>query len=114
MIEGDGDAKSRKVKADEIARIIDARKDNARQLRVELGADDIQDEELRELRNLIADNPGPCQTRIQLAVDAEDGYGEATLDLPEGFAVDPTNELLMSIDRLFGRKVVELQSSNRY
>lgn len=110
MIEGDGDAKTRKVNADEIERIIDARQDKVRRLNVDLEAEDIGASKLEELRRLLAEHPGTCRATISLDVDTDDGQGEAILELPDGFAVDPNNQLLMAIDRLFGRKVVDLRS----
>jgi len=113
MVEGDGDAESRKIRADEIERLIDARKESVRRLRLEIGADSVTDGELERLRRLLAEHPGTCRTRIALDISTDVGRGRATLDLPEGFAVDPSNELLTEIERLFGREVVEMQSSGR-
>jgi len=113
MVEGDGDAESRKIRADEIERLIDARKDSVRRMQLEIGADEVTDSELERLRRVLADHPGTCETTIALDISTDVGAGRATLDLPEGFAVDPSNELLMAIERIFGREVVELNTTDR-
>jgi DNA polymerase-3 subunit alpha len=113
MVDGDGDAKSYKLRADEIIRLMDARKQKVKQICIDLDVDEVTDGELHRLKRLFAEHPGHCHTSLEFAVDDEEGAGRATLRLPETYAVEPTNDLLMQIDRIFGREVVSLHSGRR-
>ena len=112
-VEGDRDATRRKIRANEVERLIDARKEKVGRLQIELDVGEVTDGELENLRSLFASHPGTCRTSIAFSIATDEGHGRAVLDLPDGFAVEPSNELLMSIDRLFGRHVVELGRRRR-
>jgi DNA polymerase-3 subunit alpha len=111
MVEGDGDAKSRKVRADEIVRLIEARKDKVNWVNLELQEAEVTNGELDALREVLKGHPGDCRTRIGIEIDTEEGTGQARMALPEDFCVEPSNELLQAIDRVFGRPVVRLGRS---
>ena len=111
MVEGDGDAKSRKVRADEIVRLIDARKDKVNWVNLELREEEVSNGELDALRDVLQRHPGDCRARIGIEIDTDEGAGRARMALPEDFSVEPSNELLQAIDRVFGRPVVELGRS---
>jgi DNA polymerase-3 subunit alpha len=109
MEEGDREATAWKVKADHIETLIDARKRTVNHLYLDVGAEEISNGELDTLKSLFDRNTGDCQTSLLISTDNDDGEGRAHLHLPDEFAVNPTNDLLQSIDRLFGRRVVQFR-----
>jgi len=109
MEEGDGDAVDWKVKADYIEKLIDARERTVNHMYLDVDGEEIGDGELEELESLLARNGGDCRASLMISTENDDGRGQATLQLPDEYAVDPTNELLMAIDRLFGRRVVHFR-----
>jgi DNA polymerase-3 subunit alpha len=111
MVEGDGDAKSRKVRADEIVRLIEARKDKVNWVNLQLQEAEVSNGELDALRDVLEGHPGDCRTRIGIEIDTDEGSGQARMALPEDYCVEPSNELLQAIDRVFGRPVVRLGRS---
>jgi DNA polymerase-3 subunit alpha len=108
--DGDLDGRVGKVRAAEVVRLIDARKRFVRKVRVELEEADITNGQIGELKEIFAAHPGGCSARITLKIPHEYGAGLAELALPQSFNVEPNDELLTQVERLFRKKVVRLGS----
>ena len=108
----DGDMESRvgKVRAAEAIRLADARKRYVRRVNVEFDASELSPPELTRLRDLFRAFPGACKTSLVIKVEHQEGRGKAELQLSEPFWVDPCDELLSQIERIFRRKAVRLSA----
>jgi DNA polymerase-3 subunit alpha len=74
-------------------------------VRVRLPIEGTDKDALRSLRTTLEKHPGACPVALELAAP-----GHFTVRFEEvGLHVDPSDALLASLERLFGRKVCELQ-----
>ena len=101
--EGDADAKSYKIRAEEMKQLAEARREIVRRVRVDIHVDEISNGELAHLRELFARFHGPCRTTLLVNLTNDHGKGRAEIPLPEEFWVEPNDELLMQVERLFRR-----------
>ncbi len=106
--EGDADAKSYKIRADEAILLTDARRERVKKVYVDLMPGDITNGELKRLRSLFREHPGGCKTAIIIKHANNDGEGKALLPLPESCWVDPSDDLLMRVERLFEKRVLRM------
>ena len=104
--EGDADARSFKVRADDMKQLSEARREVVKKLRVEIDVREITNGELRYLREIFSRFRGPCRTSILVNMSNDHGQGRAEIPLPESFWVEPDDELLMQVERLFRRTSV--------
>lgn len=109
--EGDLDGRVGKVRCAEVTRLLDARKRYVRKVTVSVEAAEIHNGELERIQQVLSAHPGSCRTVLVLDVEHDYGRGRAEMALPESFWVDPTDDLLTSLERIFRRKVVRLGSS---
>jgi DNA polymerase-3 subunit alpha len=113
MIEGDGDAKTRKIRADDIYRIDHAQRDKVQHVCIDLSAEDVDADALEELKRVLVEHRGSCQTSLFVSVETPEGSGRATLPLPDDYRVEPSNDLLSAVDQIFGERIVELRQNRR-
>lgn len=78
----------------------------ARYLRLALPLEEVDRRTLTELRVELERHPGSCAVQLRLE-DPEQAYAVELRDL--GLRVEPNDELLSSIERIFGRHIGELR-----
>jgi DNA polymerase-3 subunit alpha len=93
------------ILVDEVRPLSDAVRQATRSMVIHLNAEGTRAEQLRDLKALLADTPGPCPVELMLALPEG---AKAVLAL-EGTRVDPGDKILAGLERLFGETVAELR-----
>ncbi len=106
--EGDAESKSYKIRCDETIQLSVARREKVSRVRVDLDVTDISNGELGRLKHLFSSHRGTCRTAIVVSLSNTHGEGKAVLPLPESYWVEPNDELMMQVERLFRRRVMRL------
>ncbi len=109
--DGDMEARVGKLRANEVTRLLDARKRYVKKVAIEIDVTDVTNGELGRVKKILESNAGDCKTHLTLNVPHDFGQGRTELVLPEHLWVEPTDELLTDLERIFRRKVVKLSSS---
>ena len=104
--EGDADAKTYRVRCDEVKLLAAARREYVKRVMLDIYVDEITNGELANLKSLLRRHPGTCRTHLVVNMRNGVGEGKMLLPLPEPFWVDPEDELLMQVERLFRRPSV--------
>jgi DNA polymerase-3 subunit alpha len=94
------------VLLDEAVPLSDAIRAETRSVAIRLKESVTRPEQLEELGKVLRASPGGCP--VQLIIQTEDG-AEAVLALGRNLAVEPSDAMLASLERLFGTKVAELR-----
>jgi DNA polymerase-3 subunit alpha len=92
--------------AEEIVSLAAAREEAVRQVHVRLSADAVDAAKLQRLRGTLAEHHGDCQAYLHL-IRGEDN--ETIIALPEDLRVRPSEEMLETVEQLFGVGVVHFQ-----
>lgn len=106
--DGDGDAKQRKVRAESFVQMAEARRERVTKVKLEINVSEVKNGELEKVQQLLRDHAGTCQTSLAMCLDREHGQGRVELSLSEQFWVDPTDEFLMNVERVFRRSIVTM------
>ncbi len=88
---------------DEVLSLAQVRAQRTKRLEIRIGAELVNDDRLRQLSELFARHPGPLGVALQIVIPSR---SEVTIAAREA-KVAPADELVASIDRLFGEKVAE-------
>ena len=107
--EGEPENKTRRIKCDEITTLMAQREEKVSQVQVEIAVDKVDNGQLKALREILERHRGGCTTTLVFAMQTSQGTGRAELALPTGFSTRPSDELMMSIERVFGREAVRLR-----
>ncbi|MBM4320359.1 MAG: hypothetical protein FJ125_10455, partial [Deltaproteobacteria bacterium] len=99
-IEGEGESRTAKVKADEVSSLARVREEQTRAIAVYLDASRHGPEVIALLGRLIRENPGHCSTYV--IVDDPLVQMETVIKLGEGFCCSPSDDLLAGVERLLG------------
>ncbi|MEE9386947.1 MAG: DNA polymerase III subunit alpha [Nannocystaceae bacterium] len=81
------------------------REETAKAIRVDVSAEQLTDDRLSSLRQVVARHRGPCVVQMQVDVD---GRFAASVLLGEEFRVVASDELVFSLEQLFGGNAVTL------
>ena len=109
----DGDAEGRvgKVRASEVTRLLDARRQYVKKVTVDLRVSELDQAKLDTIHEVLSRYPGPCRTLLTFEMDHDYGVGRAEMALPQRLWVEPTDALLTELERLFRRKITRLSAS---
>jgi DNA polymerase-3 subunit alpha len=103
--EGEGEQHAFRLLLEEAVPLAELRRSKTTRVEIHLDADAVTAEQIRSLRGLLAGARGTCDTAIRLKIR---GRSEAVIPLGESYRVAPTDELLLSLERLFGDRVATL------
>ncbi|MEN9800179.1 MAG: hypothetical protein RL653_3876 [Pseudomonadota bacterium] len=92
------------VIAEEIQSLREVREKRARRMELRLRADMVTDDKLKKLKEIAARHAGPTPVAVSLVLPGE---AEAIIGGTQ-LKVAATEEFISAVDRLFGRRVVEL------
>ncbi|HZO16581.1 MAG TPA: DNA polymerase III subunit alpha, partial [Polyangiaceae bacterium] len=90
---------------DEVSLLSDAIRAETRAITIRLGAG-VERGQIARLAELLRASKGGCP--VQLVIETEDG-AQAVLALARDLRVEPSDQLLASLERLFGAGVAELR-----
>ena len=107
--EGDPGNLTRRVRCDEVVTLMSQREEKISRVELAIDPDDLGDGALEKLATILGAHQGDCRTELRFKVEDELGEGEARMRLPDSFGARPTDELLMSLERLLGRESVRLR-----
>ncbi len=82
------------------------RTEKTKQITIELSADALTDEQATELKAALERYPGPVATVVRMKVPRRSATDYV---LPLRYGVTPTDELLLKIERLFGKEAARLR-----
>ena len=111
--EGDPNNRTRRIKCDEVSTLMAQREEKISRVEVEIGVDDVDQAQLQALRSILQRHHGECQTSLVFKMETRQGRGRAELALPEGYSTRPSDELMMSLERIFGREAVSLHGTEQ-
>jgi DNA polymerase-3 subunit alpha len=103
--EDDEAAPEAKLRATGVELLAEARAKKARRLEVTIPVYAITNDRLVQLREILVAHKGEVPTRLTIT---EPDLFETVIALPETLRVNPTDELLIRVDKLFGQRVVRL------
>jgi hypothetical protein len=72
---------------------------------IEVNLNKLTTERLTKLKALFSSNRGPVETRLKVT---EPGVSETIIQLPDSLRIQPNDDLLNRVDRLFEGRVVKL------
>jgi DNA polymerase-3 subunit alpha len=82
-----------------------ALRERTKAVRVKVSVERLDTRKLKALRDTLHAHPGPCPVGLELS--SVERWSVAVAEL--GVSVDPSDALMISLERLFGEKVVELR-----
>ncbi len=91
---------------DEVQPLSDAIRTETRGVAIRLASANCSREQLQQLRAVLSGAPGNCP--VQLIIETEGG-AEAILSLTRDLCVEPSDQVLSGVERLFGHGVTELR-----
>jgi DNA polymerase-3 subunit alpha len=105
MVEGDDRGTNVKLRAVGVERLSDARASRTSRLELSIPVHALNSDKLERLKELLVANHGEVPARLTIT---DPHVFETVIALPETLKVNPSDELLVRVDQLFGQKVVRL------
>jgi DNA polymerase-3 subunit alpha len=104
--EGTSDAPEWKMLLETATPLSELRQQKTTRVDIHLDADAVTPDQLAELKTILANAArGGCQAVLRLKIGQR---SETVIALPEAWAVSPTEDLLLRLERLFGDRVATL------
>jgi DNA polymerase-3 subunit alpha len=105
MVEGDEEGTTVKLRATSFESLSEVRAKKTRRMEIAIPVYALSSDKLERLKELLVANRGEVPARLTIT---EPNVFETIIALPETLRVNPTDELLVRVDQLFGQKVVRL------
>jgi DNA polymerase-3 subunit alpha len=104
--EGNAESPEWKMLLETCAPLSELRQQKTSRVDIHLNADQLTHDQIDELKTILANAArGNCQAVLRLKIPLR---SETVVTLPDAWAVSPTEDLLMRIERLFGDRVTTL------
>ena len=104
--EGNVEAPECKMLLEKAQPLSELRTEKTTRVDIHLNADQVTPDQLAELKTILASAVrGACMPVVRLKISMR---SETVIALPEAWAVAPTEELLIRLERLFGDRVATL------
>ncbi len=105
-IDGDDESgRNVKLRANQVVLLSEVRASQAKGMELEVEVELVDEERLKRLKDLLRRNPGEVPARLRLR---QPDRFETVISLPDHLRVNPTEDLLGGVNRLFGKRVVRL------
>jgi len=105
-IEGEGENSARKIHLREAVPLARLRADRTRAMALSVNADELTADRARTLKQTLERYHGSVPTTLRLVVPLR---SRTEVVLPARYAVAPTDDLLLALERILGPKAVELR-----
>jgi len=105
MLEGDERGTEVKIRATGFESLSEARARKTKRMEMAVPVYALNNDKLERLKELLVANRGDIPARLTIT---NPHVFETVIALPETLKVNPTDELLIRVDQLFGQKVVRL------
>jgi DNA polymerase III subunit alpha len=106
-IEGD-EKPVHKIRLTTVTRLVDARMEKIGKVLIELDAENVDRKKMTDLASVLSRFPGTCTTELSLRIVTPEASGRTHIVLPETYNVEPSDDMLIAVERLFGERVVRL------
>jgi len=104
--EGDEGARSTKLRLKEVILLAEQRLQKTSEMHLTLAVDQVDRGRMTELRGLLESQRGDARVFVHLIIP---NHSTTIVELSEQLTVSPTDDLLLSTERLFGEKVAVLR-----
>jgi DNA polymerase-3 subunit alpha len=101
--EGEGEQKELRFHLSDAMPLARAREQKTTRVHIMLNADLVAPAQIDDLKGILASHKGKCATYLHLRIPLQ--RTETVIPLGDNFAVTPTDDLLVRIERLFGDRV---------
>lgn len=106
--EGDHEARTYRLRLSSAQMLANAREEMVRKVRIVVDATSITNGQLRKLKTLCQKHSGICKTSIKFEITDELGTAKAFIPFPQDYWVEPSDDFLMGVERIFRGRVVHL------
>jgi DNA polymerase III subunit alpha len=100
--EGEGDQHDYRFHLSDATPLARVREQKTTRMHIMLNADLVKGPQIEELKGILLSHKGPCSTYLHVKIPLR---SETVIPLGDQYAVAPTDDLLLRIERLFGDRV---------
>ena len=104
--EGEGEQHAFRLLLDNAVPLAELRREKTSRIEIKLDAGCVTAEQIRSMRQILSNARGTCDAIVRLNIP---GRSETVIPLGENYKIAPTDELLLSLERLFGERVTTLR-----
>jgi DNA polymerase-3 subunit alpha len=104
--EGEGGQHDYRMLLEEAVPLIKVRESKTSRIHIQLNADLVSKDQIEELKGVLLQHKGACATYLHLKIPLR---SETVIPLGDQYAVAPSDDLLLRLERLFGDRVAVLR-----